>query len=164
MSVAEALRQLPRPPQVLFVAGEDGPASDLLVAAGERVAIVTASPIKRAGAMGAGRAAANIVRAFGESRDLLKRERVSLVVGFGSYVSGGVLLAAKSLGIPTAIHEASTRVRGLANLACWRLSPIACISRPTRRDRDFLRHGRASSACRSADPCTTASRDRRSGD
>lgn len=120
MSVADALRRLPAAPRVFFVAGDDGPAPDALRAAGETVVFVRASPIKREAAPGVARAAANVARSFFQSRALLGRERPSLVIGFGSYVSGGVLLAAKSLGIRTAIHEANVQP-GLANRL---LSPV----------------------------------------
>lgn len=114
LSVAEALRRLPDAPRVLFIAGRDGPAAHALREAGDTLAFVSGSPIKGAGAPGVIRAAANVARSLSQSRALLRRERPAIVIGFGSYVTGGVVLAAKSLGIRTAIHEANVRP-GLAN-------------------------------------------------
>ena len=115
LSVADELRRHPSPPRVLFVAGgaEDGAGTRRLLA-NEELEFVPASPIKRAGAGGLLRAARQTSRGFVKARRLLTLERAALVIGFGSYVSGGALLAARTLGIPTAIHEANA-YPGLAN-------------------------------------------------
>jgi len=104
LSVAEAFRRLPSPPRLLFVSDGDPLAVRLLADAGQGVAIVRASPIKRAGPVGAFRAVFDVARCFRESRRLLGERSAGLVLGFGSYVSGGVLLPCRSLGIPTAFH------------------------------------------------------------
>lgn len=114
LSVAEEFRRGPSPPRLLFVSGREGPAVRLLADAGQGVSIVSAAPIKRAGPTGAVRAVVATGRCFLESRRLLRVLSADLVLGFGSYVSGGVLLAARSLGIPTALHEANL-IPGLAN-------------------------------------------------
>jgi UDP-N-acetylglucosamine--N-acetylmuramyl-(pentapeptide) pyrophosphoryl-undecaprenol N-acetylglucosamine transferase len=51
---------------------------------------------------------------FFEARALLKKHRARAVVGVGGYVTVPVLAAARSLGIPTLIHE-SNAVPGAAN-------------------------------------------------
>ena len=60
---------------------------------------------------------------------LLRRFKPDLVFGVGGYVTGPVLLAAKILGIPTAIHEQNS-VPGLANRLAGRLVDRICISIP----------------------------------
>ncbi len=47
----------------------------------------------------------SIIRAYFRCRRLFKKERPAVVVGTGGFVSLPVMLAAVSLGIPTAIHE-----------------------------------------------------------
>jgi UDP-N-acetylglucosamine--N-acetylmuramyl-(pentapeptide) pyrophosphoryl-undecaprenol N-acetylglucosamine transferase len=113
LGVADAFRRAGFA-RLLFVASHEGPAADAVPAAGERLRFVRAAPIKRAGTIGAVRAVLTVGRSVLESRRLLVQEDAGLVVGFGSYVSGGVLLAARGLGIPTVIHEANVRP-GLAN-------------------------------------------------
>jgi UDP-N-acetylglucosamine--N-acetylmuramyl-(pentapeptide) pyrophosphoryl-undecaprenol N-acetylglucosamine transferase len=49
-----------------------------------------------------------------EARHLLKQHGAQLVISLGGYTSAGVVLAARSLGLPTVIHEANI-VPGLAN-------------------------------------------------
>jgi len=53
-------------------------------------------------------------RGFFEARALLKKHGARVVIGVGGYVSVPVLTAARSLGIPTLIHE-SNAVPGAAN-------------------------------------------------
>ncbi len=60
---------------------------------------------------------------------LLSRFKPDLVFGVGGYVTGPVLLAAKMLGIATAIHEQNS-VPGLANRLAGRLVDRICISIP----------------------------------
>ena len=48
----------------------------------------------------------DLLRATGQARHLLKQLNPDAVFGTGGYVAAPVLLAAKSLGIPYAIHEA----------------------------------------------------------
>ena len=53
-------------------------------------------------------------KGFFEARALLKKHRARAVVGVGGYVTVPVLMAARSLGIPTLIHESNARP-GVAN-------------------------------------------------
>ena len=53
-------------------------------------------------------------KGFFEARALLKKHRARVVIGVGGYVTVPVLTAARSLGIPTLIHE-SNAVPGAAN-------------------------------------------------
>jgi UDP-N-acetylglucosamine--N-acetylmuramyl-(pentapeptide) pyrophosphoryl-undecaprenol N-acetylglucosamine transferase len=57
---------------------------------------------------------ARLPKGFFEARALLKRHRARAVVGVGGYVTVPVLMAARSLGIPTLIHESNARP-GVAN-------------------------------------------------
>jgi UDP-N-acetylglucosamine--N-acetylmuramyl-(pentapeptide) pyrophosphoryl-undecaprenol N-acetylglucosamine transferase len=59
-------------------------------------------------------ALAKVPRGFLESRALLKKYRARVVIGVGGYVTVPVLTAARSLGIPTLIHE-SNAIPGVSN-------------------------------------------------
>jgi UDP-N-acetylglucosamine--N-acetylmuramyl-(pentapeptide) pyrophosphoryl-undecaprenol N-acetylglucosamine transferase len=59
-------------------------------------------------------ASGRVLAGFGQARRLLRERGVRLVLGLGGYASGAVLLAARSLGVRIAIHEANV-VPGLAN-------------------------------------------------
>lgn len=51
---------------------------------------------------------------FFQARGIIRRFRPDLVLGVGGYVTGPVMVAAKSLSVPTVIHEQNS-VPGLAN-------------------------------------------------
>jgi len=68
-------------------------------------------------------------RTVWQARKMLARFRPDLVFGVGGYVTGPVLLAAKTLGIVTAIHEQNS-VPGLANRLAGHLVDKICISIP----------------------------------
>lgn len=55
-----------------------------------------------------------VVKGIGDARKVLKRERPDIVFSKGGFVSVPVILAAKSLNIPTIVHE-SDLTPGLAN-------------------------------------------------
>ncbi len=67
--------------------------------------------------------------ALWRARQMLARFRPELVFGMGGYVTGPVLMAAKTLGVATAIHEQNS-VPGLANRLAARLVDRVCISLP----------------------------------
>ncbi len=64
-----------------------------------------------------------------EAVRMLRRFKADLVFGVGGYVTGPVLLAAKLLGIPIAIHEQNS-VPGMANRLAGKLADRVFISLP----------------------------------
>lgn len=68
-----------------------------------------------------------LTKGFFQSRALLKKLRPALVVGFGGYVSFPVLLAAKSLGVRTALHEQNV-VPGRANRVLSKFADALALS------------------------------------
>lgn len=54
------------------------------------------------------------IRAIGQVKRYLKANQIDVVVGFGGYASAPAYLAAKSLGIPSVVHEANA-LPGWAN-------------------------------------------------
>ena len=77
-------------------------------------ATVASSPMTGQRFTGKLRSSGNLVRGLWHARQLLKRLNASLAIGCGSYASASVILAAKSLGLPTVIHEANV-IPGRAN-------------------------------------------------
>jgi len=100
--------------EVLFVGTGQGLEQKIVPAAGYPLELVDASGFvgktwtKQIGAL------ARIPRGFLESRALLRRYRARVVIGVGGYVTVPVLMAARSLGIPTVIHE-SNALPGVSN-------------------------------------------------
>lgn len=99
---------------MLFIGAAVGPARQLLEACGERMTIVAGSALRGVGVAGTLRAVERVGAGMAQARRLLRAHGTRLVLGLGGYASGGVLLAARTLGLRTAIHEANV-VPGLAN-------------------------------------------------
>ncbi len=76
---------------------------------------VPGAPLRRAGLPGTGLAFARTLSGTRVARRLFTAHGTQFAMGFGGFVSGGVLLAARSLGIRTAIHEANVDM-GLTNM------------------------------------------------
>jgi UDP-N-acetylglucosamine--N-acetylmuramyl-(pentapeptide) pyrophosphoryl-undecaprenol N-acetylglucosamine transferase len=120
LAIADAYRRAVPGVDVLFLGAASGPACRLLDDRGERVAIVAGSALRGVGTAGKLRAMPRVVVGMSQARRVLRAHGTRLVLGLGGYASGGVLLAARTLGLRTAIHEANV-VPGLANRL---LSPL----------------------------------------
>jgi len=70
-----------------------------------------------------------------KARRMLREFQPDLIFGVGGYVTGPVLLAGKSLGIPIAIHEQNS-VPGLANRLAGSLADRVFISLPCQPEFD----------------------------
>ena len=100
--------------EILFVGTGRGLEAKLVPEAGFPLALVSAAGFagKRFGARL--RALTELPAGFFQARRLLARHRARAVAGVGGYVTVPVLAAARSLGIPTLIHE-SNAFPGIAN-------------------------------------------------
>jgi UDP-N-acetylglucosamine--N-acetylmuramyl-(pentapeptide) pyrophosphoryl-undecaprenol N-acetylglucosamine transferase len=124
LAVADALRLRDPKVGVVFIGTGDSVAASIIRRAGERFCAVPGSPIRRASLAGLVRAASRSLSSIARSRRLLRAEGVGAAIGFGGFASGGVLLAARSIGVPTVILEANVEL-GLANR--W-LRPWATVA------------------------------------
>jgi UDP-N-acetylglucosamine--N-acetylmuramyl-(pentapeptide) pyrophosphoryl-undecaprenol N-acetylglucosamine transferase len=99
---------------VHFAGPSAGPASKLLAARGARLHVIAGAPLTtvRLGARIA--AVPHTLAGVWGARRLLRETSTRLVVGFGAYTSGSVLLAARVIGVRSAIHEANV-VPGLTS-------------------------------------------------
>jgi UDP-N-acetylglucosamine--N-acetylmuramyl-(pentapeptide) pyrophosphoryl-undecaprenol N-acetylglucosamine transferase len=114
IAIAEAYRAAFPDVEAVFVGAAAGPALRILAARGLPLETVSASPIAGVGLASRVGAVASVVPSFAQARRILRNHDTRLVIGVGGYASGGVLLAARSLGVRTVIHEANV-VPGLAN-------------------------------------------------
>lgn len=88
---------------------------------------VPAVAYPRSGVVSKLRFAWGLLGATLHARRLLKRHRASLVLGVGGYVSAPPVLAAWTLGVPTAVHEANV-TPGLANRLCARVADLVLLT------------------------------------
>lgn len=121
IAIADAYRAAFPDVAVVFVGAPSGPALRLLAARGITLETVSASPIAGAGLASRLTAVANVVPTIVQARRVLRKHETRLAIGVGGYASGGVLLAARSLGARTVIHEANV-VPGLANYLLARVA------------------------------------------
>jgi UDP-N-acetylglucosamine--N-acetylmuramyl-(pentapeptide) pyrophosphoryl-undecaprenol N-acetylglucosamine transferase len=114
LAVADAYRAAFPDVEVRFAGTTDGPAGRLLAARGFVLDPIASSPFGNVRTVGRVAAVPRIVAGIAQARRLLVASGSRLVLGLGGYASGPVLLAARSLGLRLAIHEANA-VPGIAN-------------------------------------------------
>lgn len=99
---------------LLYIGTSQGWESKLVPQADRRFEKVSASPLFGVGKVAKVAAFWRLVLGTLQARRILKANRTKLVIGFGGYASAGVMLAARSLGLGTAVHEANI-IPGLTN-------------------------------------------------
>jgi len=114
LAIADAYRQAVAPLEAMFFGTADGFEARLVPRSGMPFSVVRSSPMVGENLLGKGRTLANIGGAFLSARKLLQAAHAELVIGLGGYASVPVLMAARSLGLHTAIHECNADP-GLAN-------------------------------------------------
>jgi UDP-N-acetylglucosamine--N-acetylmuramyl-(pentapeptide) pyrophosphoryl-undecaprenol N-acetylglucosamine transferase len=124
MAVGQAYRRAAYLRDVVVFGDPDGPEAGIVPGYGFEFRAIAGAPIR--GVHGAGRRISAYwatAKAFVAARTMLAESPVALVAGFGGYVTAAPLLAARSLGIPTAIYEPNAipgltnrRLRALADL------------------------------------------------
>jgi UDP-N-acetylglucosamine--N-acetylmuramyl-(pentapeptide) pyrophosphoryl-undecaprenol N-acetylglucosamine transferase len=127
IAVMEELRRREPDLEVLFVGTARGIETKVIPQLGERLTCLAVSPLKGrspgqlvkslAALPGAGLEAARVVQSF----------RPSLVIGVGGYAAGPMVLAARTLGVPTALLEQNAHV-GLTNRLLARVVQRAYLS------------------------------------
>ncbi len=114
LAIADAYEAMVGDVRVRLYAAPGGPAARLALAAGRPLIDVSASALARAGLPSRVVALFRAARAVATIRRRLREDGSRLVIGTGGYASGPVLVAARSLGLATAIVEPNA-VPGLAN-------------------------------------------------
>jgi UDP-N-acetylglucosamine--N-acetylmuramyl-(pentapeptide) pyrophosphoryl-undecaprenol N-acetylglucosamine transferase len=114
LAVADAIRDLDAVAEVVIIGPSDDEITRLIDPDRYRIGTIRAAPLARQGLLGRARAANRIVSGVRDARRLFARDALQMVIGFGSYASGAAIVAARSLGLLTAIHEANT-TPGMAN-------------------------------------------------
>lgn len=114
LALAEAFRAQVPSCDVLFIGTPQGMEATLVPKRGWRIETVPGSRLVGGGLMAKLKGVRNLIQGILAARAILQREKPSLVIGVGGYASGAALLAARTLGIATAVHE-SNAVPGLTN-------------------------------------------------
>jgi UDP-N-acetylglucosamine--N-acetylmuramyl-(pentapeptide) pyrophosphoryl-undecaprenol N-acetylglucosamine transferase len=120
LAIANAYQQNVASVDVQFFGTGDGFEAKLVPAHGYPLLVVRSKPLVGESLLGKARSVGGLGAAVLQARRMLTAASPDLVVGFGGYVSVPTMLAARSLGVPTAIHECNA-VAGLANKMLGRL-------------------------------------------
>ena len=128
-AIATAECLVARGHEVVLVGRAEGLEARLAAAHGLRFHPVVAAPFVERSLAGRARAVAITCRSMLEARTLLAALSPHVVAGFGGFVSVGTLVAAGSLGIPRALHEANV-IPGLANRVLARLVDRVLVGQP----------------------------------
>lgn len=120
LAIADAFVQAHPGAQVLFIGTAKGLEARLVPARGYRIEMVEGSRLVGAGMLGKLRGLLALFHGVRQARRLLREEAAHLVIGVGGYASGAALLAAKTMGVHTAVHE-SNAVPGMTNKVLGKL-------------------------------------------
>jgi UDP-N-acetylglucosamine--N-acetylmuramyl-(pentapeptide) pyrophosphoryl-undecaprenol N-acetylglucosamine transferase len=126
LALAEAIRKEDARANVRFIGTEQGLENRLVRQAGYVLDVVPARPVIGRGLLGALRGLLTLTIGVFRARRRLQEIRPSLVIGVGGYASIPGVVAAATLGVPTALLEPDARP-GLANRALARLSRIVFV-------------------------------------
>lgn len=131
IALANALKHREPGSEILFIGTSRLLDQQALQGQNFQLAALASGALKGRGPGARLRALCSQPRAIWQARRLLRQFRPDLVFGVGGYVTGPVLVAAKTLGVPTAIHEQNS-VPGLANRLAGHFVDRICISLPCR--------------------------------
>ncbi|MEM6956360.1 MAG: undecaprenyldiphospho-muramoylpentapeptide beta-N-acetylglucosaminyltransferase [Myxococcota bacterium] len=100
--------------EVCYVGTPRGLEARVIPARGQRLETLDVSPLKGRSAVALMGSLAKLPRSLLQARKLVERFTPDAVLGVGGYAAGPVVLAAASLGVPTALMEQNAHV-GLTN-------------------------------------------------
>lgn len=120
LAMADAYRAAFESASVFFIGTATGLEATLVPKRGYEIELVQGSRLVGGSPLAKLRGVVGLLRGILQARKLLKARGARLVIGVGGYASGAALLAARSLGLATAIHE-SNAVPGLTNKVLGKL-------------------------------------------
>lgn len=126
LAIMEAYRKEFPGTDMYFIGCAGGFENQLVPDRGFTLEKVPGSPYARQGFSGKARSIYELARGFLRARQVLRQRDTQLVIGLGGYASAGAVLAARSLGIATAVHEANATF-GMANRITSKLADLICM-------------------------------------
>lgn len=127
IAIARELERRFEKTEILFVAGRQRMESEILSRYGYRATSIDVEGLKGRGWKKGLAVMFKLPKSFFQSVSVIKEFSPALVLGMGGYSAGPMCLAAKFMGIPTAIHEQNS-YPGLTNRLLSRLVDRVFIS------------------------------------
>lgn len=129
IAIAEEFKGRDAANEVIFVGTERGIEARVLPKLGWPVRFISAEGIKGKGVLSKIRALYKLIPGFFESVRIVKGFKPDAVVGVGGYASAPLLLAARFMGIRTAIHEQNA-LPGVTNRTLGKIVDRVFVSFP----------------------------------
>lgn len=129
IATATELREIAPDLALVAIGTERGLETRVIPAAGLPLELVDPVPLPRRPNADLVKVPVRLRRAVRQARDVLRRHRAAVVVGFGGYVSMPAYLAARAEKVPIVVHEQNS-VPGVANKAAARLTKHVAVSFP----------------------------------
>lgn len=129
IAVAEALLELEPDAKVLFVGTAKGIEVKAVPKAGFDLALVDVAGLKGTSLTHRLKTMAKLPASLLQSRKILTDFKADVVIGVGGYASGPLLVAAKTLGLPTAVCEQNS-VPGITNRILSKLVDAVYVTFP----------------------------------
>src|SRR5262249_56695995 len=107
-------RDAPPAPKFPSMGPPPGPKPTLAPARGSRRELIPGDPMAGEPLVGKLRAVASLIAGVVAARRLLVQNRIEILIGFGGYATAGAIVAARSLGLKIAVHEANVEF-GMTN-------------------------------------------------
>ena len=127
IAIAKMCQEIYPDCDILYIGTEGGMESDLVPREGIAFKGITVAGFKREISLKIFSTIAKAIKGFFQSRAYLKEYKPDLVIGTGGYVSGPVLLAAVTMGIPIMLHEQNV-YPGITNRLLSRYAKVSAIS------------------------------------
>ncbi|UWG98434.1 undecaprenyldiphospho-muramoylpentapeptide beta-N-acetylglucosaminyltransferase [Dehalobacter sp. DCM] len=105
MAIAKGLLDKVNNMQVLYIGTRNGMEAKIVPENGLDFRGISGRGLPRKVSIETFKAAGTTLRAFGETKNIMKQFKPDLVVGTGGYVSGPVVFTAAFFGVPTLLHE-----------------------------------------------------------
>jgi len=129
LALAESLRAIKPGIDLTFLCGDKPFERRMIEAAGHSPRIVAARPFVMSSPVGLAKGIAGATGAFLMVRQWLSAISPSVVVGMGGYVAAPSILAARTLGVPTYLHEQNA-IPGRANRLLSRVADRTTAAHP----------------------------------
>lgn len=114
LAIADELKNLAAPAEILFVGTKQGLESDIVPKAGYQLKLIEVGGLERRLSWENIKTLSRTVGGLWQSRAIIAQFRPDIVIGTGGYVCGPVLLIASLLKIPTLIQEQNA-IPGVTN-------------------------------------------------
>lgn len=107
LAIAGKIKEMDKKSNILFIGTNRGLENDLVPRAGYKLKTIRAYGIERKLTLQNIKRLYYTTKAIGEAKKILKEFGAEVVIGTGGYICMPVMMAAKSLGIPSLLHESN---------------------------------------------------------